>query len=151
MISQDSIHHIIYTLFMTSHPLYMALHTLFLYHHIHSNYDKTPTMFVTLNSVYKTSQMVNEWQHNECVWNNTQWICVIKPTWLMTSQHMYERNHTHCIYDNIGTLYDITSTLFFLFFLFVVDFVIHWNETAMGLHVFPVTILPPTSVFTRSL
>ena len=24
----------------------------------------------------------------------------------------------------------------FFFFLFVVDFVIHWNETAMGLHVF---------------
>ena len=24
-----------------------------------------------------------------------------------------------------------------IFFLFVVDFVIHWNETAMGLHVFP--------------
>ena len=28
---------------------------------------------------------------------------------------------------------------FFLsFFLFVVNFVIHWNETAMGLHVFPI-------------
>ena len=24
----------------------------------------------------------------------------------------------------------------YFFFLFVVDFVIHWNETAMGLHVF---------------
>ena len=29
------------------------------------------------------------------------------------------------------------------FFLFVVDFVIHWNETAMGLHVFPIPIPPP--------
>ena len=30
--------------------------------------------------------------------------------------------------------------LFYLFiYLFVVDFVIHWNETAMGLHVFPIT------------
>ena len=40
---------------------------------------------------------------------------------------------------------------FILFFLFVVDFVIHWNETAMGLHVFPIPILPPTSLSTRSL
>ena len=39
----------------------------------------------------------------------------------------------------------------FLFFLFVVDFVIHWNETAMGLHVFPILIPPPTSLSTRSL
>ena len=32
------------------------------------------------------------------------------------------------------------------FFLFVVDFVIHWNETAMGLHVFPIpNPLPPPS------
>ena len=29
------------------------------------------------------------------------------------------------------------------FFLFVVDFVIHWNETAKGLHVFPIPIPPP--------
>ena len=31
----------------------------------------------------------------------------------------------------------------FFFFLFVVDFVIHWNEKAMGLHVFPIPIPPP--------
>ena len=36
-------------------------------------------------------------------------------------------------------------------FLFVVDFVIYWNETAMGLHVFPIRIPPPTSLSTRSL
>ena len=43
--------------------------------------------------------------------------------------------------------------LFFLFLIFyiVVDFVIHWNETAMGLHVFPIQIPPPTSLSTRSL
>ena len=42
---------------------------------------------------------------------------------------------------------------FFLFFIFyiVVDFVIHWNETAMGLHVFPIPIPPPTSLSSRSL
>ena len=26
------------------------------------------------------------------------------------------------------------------------NFVIHWNETAMGLHVFPIPIPPPTSL-----
>ena len=34
--------------------------------------------------------------------------------------------------------------LLYFFFLFVVNFVIHWNETAMGLHVFPIPIPPPT-------
>ena len=29
---------------------------------------------------------------------------------------------------------------FFLIFYIAVDFVIHWNETAMGLHVFPILI-----------
>ena len=42
-------------------------------------------------------------------------------------------------------------SLLYLFFLFVVNFVIHWNETAMGLHVFPIPIPPPTSLSTRSL
>ena len=39
----------------------------------------------------------------------------------------------------------------FFFILFVVNFIIHWNETAMGLHVFPIPIPPPTSLSTRSL
>ena len=38
----------------------------------------------------------------------------------------------------------------YLFILFVVNFVIHWNKTAMGLHVFPIPIPPPTSLSTRS-
>ena len=38
-----------------------------------------------------------------------------------------------------------------IIFLLVVNFVIHWNETAMGLHVFPIPIPPPTSLSTRSL
>ena len=37
------------------------------------------------------------------------------------------------------------------FFKFVVNFVIHWNETAMGLHVYPIPIPPPPSLSTRSL
>ena len=40
---------------------------------------------------------------------------------------------------------------FFYYFFIVVDFVIHWNETAMGLHVFPIPIPLPTSPSTRSL
>ena len=50
-------------------------------------------------------------------------------------------------------LSSITWCRFFkiFFFLFVVNFVIHWNETAMGLHVFPIPIPPPTSLSTRSL
>ena len=151
MFSHHCSYHITSTAFTTSHPLYMTSHTCYLWHHIHSNYDTSPTMFVTLNSVYKTSHMMNEWKQNECIWHDTQCICVIKPTSLMTSQPMYEWNRTHCMHDNIGTLYDITSTLFFSFFLFVVDFVIHWNETAMGLHVFPIPIPPPTSHLTLSL
>ena len=54
------------------------------------------------------------------------------------------------------------ATLFFFSFYFfnffiiiiffiVVDFVIYWNETAMGLHVFPIPIPPPTSLSTLSL
>ena len=111
-----------------THCIWYHTHASYLWHHSHSKYDKTPTMFVTLNSVYKTSHMMNEWQHNERIWHDTQCICVIKPKWLMTSQPTYEWIHTHCMYDNLGTLYDIISTLFFLF---VVDFVIYWNETAM--------------------
>ena len=50
------------------------------------------------------------------------------------------------------TFFIVDKSLFSLyFFLFVVDFVIHWNETAMGLHVFPIPIPPPTSLSTRSL
>ena len=39
----------------------------------------------------------------------------------------------------------------FLFFFICSEFVIHWNESAMGLHVFPIPIPPPTSLSTRSL
>ena len=62
---------------------------------------------------------------------------------------------------NLGLLYCLQilyhlshhySFFFFnLFFSFVVNFVINWNETAMGLHVFPIPIPPPTSLSTRSL
>ena len=41
--------------------------------------------------------------------------------------------------------------IYLFIYLFVVNFVIHWNETAMGLHVFPIPIPPPTSLSTCSL
>ena len=54
--------------------------------------------------------------------------------------------------NKIRTVYLFIIYFFYLFyFLFVVNFVIHWNETAMGLHVFPIPIPPPTSLSTRSL
>ena len=37
------------------------------------------------------------------------------------------------------------TPLVFFFFIFVVNFVIHWNEKALGSHVFPIPIPPPTS------
>ena len=32
----------------------------------------------------------------------------------------------------------------FIYFFFVVNFVIHWNEKALGSHVFPIPIPPPS-------
>ena len=52
------------------------------------------------------------------------------------------------------------SLFFFHLFLLIggsllhnisVDFVIHWHESAMDLHVFPIPIPPPTSLSTRFL
>ena len=44
----------------------------------------------------------------------------------------------------------ISEQRIYIYFLFVVNFIIHWNETSMGLHVFPIPIPPPTSLSTRS-
>ena len=38
-----------------------------------------------------------------------------------------------------------------LLYSIVVGFVIHWHDSAMDIHVFPIPIPPPTSVSTRSL
>ena len=51
---------------------------------------------------------------------------------------------------------DLCTFFFFFyiypsFFFLVVNIVIRWNETALGLHVFPIPIPPPTSLSTRSL
>ena len=63
---------------------------------------------------------------------------------------------TVCIWEGVGEpqwpmKYNFKNKISSSLFFFVVDFVIHWNETAMGLHVFPILIPPPTSLSTRSL
>ena len=78
---------------MTAHPLYMTSHILYLWHHSHCIYDKTPPMFMTSCSVYMTSHMVYEWQYNHGILHHTHSICVITPTWLMKSHLMYVWNH----------------------------------------------------------
>ena len=52
--------------------------------------------------------------------------------------------------SSLQSIYILSERYCTFFFLFVVDFVIHWNETAMGLHVFPIPIPPPTSHSIRS-
>ena len=57
----------------------------------------------------------------------------------LTSIHDYWKNHSLdqtglCWQCNVSAFYFIFIYLFI--FLFVVDFVIHWNETAMGLHMY---------------
>ena len=67
----------------------------------------------------------------EIIWNLTQLNHVFGVLWFSTS-------------------YFFVCLFVFIFFI-VVGFVIHWNETAMDLHVFPIQIPPPTSLSTRSL
>ena len=54
-------------------------------------------------------------------------------------------------YAIIWLILIVPDQLSFFFFYIVVGFVIHWHESAMDLHVFPILIPPPTSLSTRSL
>ena len=68
--------------------------------------------------------------------------------------YMYTMADSHCSMAEVIIYCKAIILQFFkiiIIFFIVVDFVIHWNETAMGLHVFPILILPPTSLSTRSL
>ena len=56
----------------------------------------------------------------------------------------------HWLHQSLCVDHNKLWNILFFFFLFVVNFVMHWNETAMGLHVFPIPIPPPTSLSTRS-
>ena len=88
------------------------------------------------------------------------WHISIKSTHILNAEQPHVSMATKA--DDIG-LNDILQTgnsdhfwnglccfFFCLFLFFVVNFVIHWNETAMGLHVFPIPIPRPTSLSTRS-
>ena len=88
----------------------------------------------------------------ELVMNREAWCAVIhgvsnSQTWLT------ELNWT----DGLKVVIDWVKTGSYwsregsLFSFIVVGFVIHWNESAMGLHVFPILIPPPTSLSTQSL
>ena len=64
--------------------------------------------------------------------------------WCAVVLHKNQCYSMGCIIFHIGFSFLFFSFLLFIYlFLFVVDFVIHWNETAMGLHVFPIPIPPP--------
>ena len=65
------------------------------------------------------------------------------------------QNHTQMISKSsyLVLVHGITdlinmSTGFFFFFLFVVNFVIHWNETAMGLQTLQTQACQSQAVFT---
>ena len=91
-----------------------------------------------LNSAKRFSHLVRIWY---CLLNLfMSCITLIWEHWL--SFYPWDKHHLLMVHDSMCHLF---------FFLFVVDFVIHWNETAMCLHVFPIPIPPPTSLSTRSL
>ena len=89
-------------------------------------------------------------------------LCIIFCPWNSPGNNTCLGSHTFiqgifCTQGSNSGLLQCRQILFFfflfflIFFLFVVNFVIHWNETAMGLHVLPIPIPPPTSLSTRSL
>ena len=85
-------------------------------------------------------------QHHQCrVLHNllyillTSYLCSLFPFFLWS-------RHSKASLILESFLLFIYLFLFNFFFIFVVNFVIHWNETAMGLHVFPIpSPLPPPS------
>ena len=82
------------------------------------------------------------------------------PRVLFCLRRFHSRKLVVCWYRGTPTLQNkqrvesgdlaLLFTFFFIFiyiiFLFVVNFVIHWNEKALGSHVFPIPIPTPTSL-----
>ena len=75
------------------------------------------------------------------IWNNL--VCDSKFKWFQDKKNTW--------FLNINVFYFIYFIIIIIIFLFVVNSVIHWNEKALGSHVFPIPIPPPTSLPTRSL
>ena len=90
---------------------------------------------------------------NPCIYMamlNLWWFIHLYTFDLFTFMHAYCTLVKSLLFKNKHILSQ-KGTFSHFFFYIVVDFVIHWNETAMGLHVFPIPIPPPTSLSTRSL
>ena len=96
-------------------------------------------------------------------WPNHLWRfhILISSPWASNIQIIVRKNASYIInmkYWHLLSLYCSFYHIFFLFtdlfiylFIFVVNFIIHWKEKALGPHVFPIPIPPPTSLPTRSL
>ena len=75
----------------------------------------------------------------------------ISKSWIILHHHQWFDNDKKRESIHTGAVWKASvNATGYLFFFFVVNFVIHWNETDMGLHVFPIPIPPPTSLSTRS-
>ena len=79
-----------------------------------------------------------------CVYKGVIWNCV---------PHRGYKIRLSSLADETGEQTNNYDTIFYLLFccFIVVVFAIHWHESAMDIHVFPIPIPPPTSLSTRSL
>ena len=114
----------------------------------------SPTQFskTKLDSILFTAKGNNPL----CCWRksvNISWLFWLDPTNAMSFSFSFFFFFLSFFFFGGEDAINISLFIFLFFFIFyiVVDFVIHWNETAMGLHVFPIPIPPPTSLSTRSL
>ena len=138
------------TLSMISQPPYV-------WYQLQYTGDILCTIFMTSYTLCKTTQhgvllirhSAYVWHHLHYRWYHFQSITPNQCLWC----HIYYRH------DIIPTLLDIAPTVslsskplhwYHNHFFFVVNFVIYWNETVMGLHVFPIPIPSPTSLSTCS-
>ena len=163
------IRHRVYCICVITPTLSMISQPIYVWYHIQYMWDILSTIFMTSYPLCMTTQpCVLITPHSAHVWYHLHYrkhhIHSITPSHNLydftstsgkPSHTLYQASHQlYLCHHNLST--DITPTFFFTFsifflFLFVVDFVIHWNETAMSLHVFPIPIPPPTSLSTRSL
>ena len=86
---------------MTSQPLYVWHHVHYIWHHIHSLGHHT-TLCMTSGPLYLTSLPLYLCHHTRPIDNITATIC-------MTSHPVYLWHHIHYIYDIISTKCDITT------------------------------------------
>ena len=86
----------------------MTSHTLYLRHHTHCIYDKTPPMFMTSYSVYMTSNMVYAWWYNNGNWHHTLCLCNLThliyaiPNYVCMKSHpLHVGHHRHYLWHHI--------------------------------------------------